>query len=107
VNDAAPVRVGLVGLGYWGPNLARNFDRLPGAELRWCCDRSEEALHRHRPHFPSARFTDRLDDLLADPDTDAIVLATSTCATSPAARVVSSWSGTCCGSTRACASCGS
>jgi predicted dehydrogenase len=77
VNDAAPVRVGLVGLGYWGPNLARNFDRLPGAELRWCCDRSEEALHRHRPHFPSARFTDRLDDLLADPDTDAIVLATS------------------------------
>ena len=33
-------RVGVVGLGYWGPNLARNFDRLPGAELAWLCDES-------------------------------------------------------------------
>jgi len=32
------VRVGVVGLGYWGPNLARNFDRLPGVELTWLCD---------------------------------------------------------------------
>ena len=37
-------RVGLVGLGYWGPNLARNFDQLPGAELAWLCDASEEPL---------------------------------------------------------------
>ena len=41
-----PVRVGVVGLGYWGPNLARNFDRLPGAELHWICDRSGEARER-------------------------------------------------------------
>ena len=39
----APVQVGVVGLGYWGPNLARNFDRLPGAALRWICDESEVA----------------------------------------------------------------
>ena len=38
--------VGVVGLGYWGPNLARNFDRLPDAELTWLCDASEEALAR-------------------------------------------------------------
>ena len=37
-----PVRVGVVGLGYWGPNLARNFDRLPEAELAWICDGSPE-----------------------------------------------------------------
>ena len=37
-----PVRVGVVGLGYWGPNLARNFDRLPGTELRWICDASAD-----------------------------------------------------------------
>jgi hypothetical protein len=35
------VSIGVVGLGYWGPNLARNFDALPDAELRWCCDADE------------------------------------------------------------------
>ena len=33
--------IGVVGLGYWGPNLARNFDALADAELRWCCDADE------------------------------------------------------------------
>ena len=40
------VRVGVVGLGYWGPNLARNFAALEGCELRWCCDLSAEARER-------------------------------------------------------------
>ncbi len=68
--------VGVVGLGYWGPNLARNFDRLPGAELRWLCDASDEALERLGPAFPSARTTSSLDDLLADDSLDAVVVAT-------------------------------
>ena len=42
----SPVRVGVVGLGYWGPNLARNFDRLPQAELCCICDASEDARVR-------------------------------------------------------------
>jgi predicted dehydrogenase len=71
-----PVRIGVAGLGYWGPNLARNFASLPGCELAWCCDASEAARERWRPAFPGARFTADLDDLLADPDLDAIVLAT-------------------------------
>ena len=33
-----PLRIGVVGLGYWGPNLARNFAAIPGCELAWCCD---------------------------------------------------------------------
>jgi predicted dehydrogenase len=70
------VQVGVVGLGYWGPNLARNFDRLPGASLRWICDASEEARERWAPQFPGARATADLDDLLADPDLDAVVVAT-------------------------------
>jgi predicted dehydrogenase len=68
--------VGVVGLGYWGPNLARNFAAIPGCELRWCCDASEPARQRWAPAFPSARFTARFEDLLEDPDLDAIVLAT-------------------------------
>ncbi len=66
----------MVGLGYWGPNLARNFDRLPGSELRWLCDGSEEARSRWLPQFPGARATADLDDLLADPELDAVVVAT-------------------------------
>jgi predicted dehydrogenase len=69
-------RVGVVGLGYWGPNLARNFAAIPGCELAWCCDASEAARARWAPAFPSARFTADLDDLLNDATLDAIALAT-------------------------------
>jgi predicted dehydrogenase len=69
-------RIGVVGLGYWGPNLARNFDRLQGAELRWICDQSEAALARWGADFPRARASADLDELLADPDLDAVVVAT-------------------------------
>jgi predicted dehydrogenase len=72
----APLSVGIVGLGYWGPNLARNFDALPGTELRWCCDGRADARDRFTRQFRAARFTDQIDDLLADPDLDAVVLAT-------------------------------
>jgi predicted dehydrogenase len=70
------VRVGVIGLGYWGPNLARNLDALPGCELAWCCDGSEEARERFEPVFRRARFTGAVEDLIADPDLDAVVIAT-------------------------------
>ena len=71
-----PVSIGVVGLGYWGPNLARNFDALPSATLRWCCDADEAIRARYAAQYPSTRFTAELDDLLSDPQLDAIVLAT-------------------------------
>ncbi len=70
------VTVGVVGLGYWGPNLARNFAGLPGCELAWCCDPSSEARARLEPTFPQTRFTADLDELLADPKLDAVAVAT-------------------------------
>jgi predicted dehydrogenase len=72
----APLRVGVAGLGYWGPNLARNLDALPECDLVWCCDGREEARARIAIAHPGARVTASLDDLLADPALDAIVLAT-------------------------------
>jgi predicted dehydrogenase len=74
--NGSRVSVGLVGLGYWGPNLARNFAALPECELAWCCDADAERRERFAGQFPSARFTDDLDDLLRDPTLDAVVLAT-------------------------------
>ena len=76
MSAAAPLRVGVVGLGYWGPNLARNFDGLPGCELAWICDASEAARERWRASFPGARMAGRLEELLADPALDAVAVAT-------------------------------
>jgi predicted dehydrogenase len=70
------VRVGVVGLGYWGPNLARNLAAIPGCELDWLCDASEQALSEQSRAFPRARATGELEELLTDPSLDAVVLAT-------------------------------
>jgi predicted dehydrogenase len=70
------IRIGVAGLGYWGPNLARNFAAIDGCELAWCCDASEEQRARWSAAFPDARFTGELQDLLDDPELDAVVLAT-------------------------------
>jgi predicted dehydrogenase len=67
-------KVGLAGLGYWGPNLARNFDEL--AELAWLCDLSEENRTRFAGRFPNARMTADFDELLADDSVEAVVVAT-------------------------------
>jgi predicted dehydrogenase len=75
-NAQTPTRVGVVGLGYWGPNLARNFQSMESCELAWCCDPSSEALDLVRGRFPAARLAHHLDELLADESLDAIVLAT-------------------------------
>lgn len=81
------VSVGVVGMNYWGPNLARNFARLPGCRLAWVCDLDEETLGRHRSAHPSARFTTRYEDLLADRDLDAVVIATPVPTHAPLARL--------------------
>jgi predicted dehydrogenase len=65
----------VVGLGYWGPNLARNFALLPDAEVAWLCDGRQEALDRQVPSHPQARLTTDFDDLLTDDSLDAIVIA--------------------------------
>jgi predicted dehydrogenase len=66
----------VVGLGYWGPNLARNFDGLADAELAWCCDERDEVRAKLAAKHPRTRFTGDMEDLLADDALDAIVLAT-------------------------------
>jgi predicted dehydrogenase len=77
VSDAhEPIRVGVVGLGYWGPNLARNFAAIAGCELAWLCDSEAQKREQQSQAFPGARTTDVLGDLLDDPELDAVVLAT-------------------------------
>jgi predicted dehydrogenase len=68
------ITVGLAGLGYWGPNLARNFDEL--AELRWLCDLDPELQATFVPRYPRAQVTPDFDDLVNDDGLDAVVIAT-------------------------------
>ena len=70
------LRIAVAGLGYWGPNLARNLAALPDVELRWLCDASEASRERHAPAFPGARLAASLDEVLADGEVEAVVLAT-------------------------------
>jgi predicted dehydrogenase len=74
--SAQPLRIGVAGLGYWGPNLARNFAAIPGCDLAWCCDPDAGARERAAAAHPGARTTAEFSDLLDDPELDAIVLAT-------------------------------
>ncbi|MET0304760.1 MAG: Gfo/Idh/MocA family oxidoreductase [Solirubrobacterales bacterium] len=70
------LRIGIAGLGYWGSNIARNLDALPGCELAWCCDTDAERRERMRPSFPAARFTADLGEVLADESVAAVAVAT-------------------------------
>jgi predicted dehydrogenase len=74
--SSTQIRIGVAGLGYWGPNLARNFAGLPDCELTWCCDADEAVCARTAGLYPTARATTDLQDLLDDPELDAVVLAT-------------------------------
>jgi predicted dehydrogenase len=67
-------KVGQVGLGVWGSNLARNVDEL--AELVWVCDTSETRREQFTKRYPATRVTGSFDDLLGDPELEAIVIAT-------------------------------
>jgi predicted dehydrogenase len=70
------VRLALVGLGYWGPNLARNLAVLDGAELVALCDANEDRLRRIGRQYPAARLVPAFEDVLADATIDAVVIAT-------------------------------
>jgi predicted dehydrogenase len=70
------VNIALVGLGYWGPNLARNFVALPEATLHTLCDTQTERLERLGRQYPSAKQQTSFEAVLADPTVEAVVIAT-------------------------------
>ena len=72
----APIRVALVGLGYWGPNLLRNFSESAMFELAWACDLRQEALDPIARRYPGIACTTRYEDILRDADVDAVAIAT-------------------------------
>lgn len=70
------VSVGITGYGYWGPNLARNFDGMPGTKVSAVCDSSPDRLDQVRVNQPQAARFGEFVAMLRHPDLDAVVVAT-------------------------------
>jgi predicted dehydrogenase len=69
------LKVGVIGLGYWGPKLARNFHQLPDAQLEWGCDLDQSRLDHIRGLYPEVRTTRDYREVLAS-DVEAVCIAT-------------------------------
>ena len=68
--------VGVIGCGYWGPNLLRNFAENEAAQLRWLCDVDARRLETFARRYPSVRPARNYHELLSDPQLDAVVVST-------------------------------
>ena len=68
------VRVAVIGLGYWGPNLVRNFNGV--GQLHSICDSNEKRLETVGRTYPAAKRFRTVEEVLADPDVGAVAIAT-------------------------------
>jgi predicted dehydrogenase len=71
-----PLRIAVVGLGYWGPNLVRNLHEVEEAEVAYACDLAEANLDKIRRRFPAVPLTTSYADVLGDDTVDAVAIAT-------------------------------
>jgi predicted dehydrogenase len=70
------INIGIIGYGYWGPNLLRNFSELPGAQVRAVADLDRKRLEAVQKRYPTVATTTSFQDLLNDPAIDVIAVAT-------------------------------
>jgi predicted dehydrogenase/protoporphyrinogen oxidase len=75
-RKSKPIRVGVVGLGYWGPQIVRNLADLPGAEIAALCDIRRDPLESVARRFPDVPRVTDFDAMLSDSSVDAVALAT-------------------------------
>jgi predicted dehydrogenase len=71
-----PIGVAVIGAGYWGPNLVRNFQNSSSFHLRWLCDLDRSRAERVVGKYSTVQVSVDLDQVLADPDVDAVAIAT-------------------------------
>ena len=70
------LRVGVIGYGYWGPNIVRNFHGQERSRVIAVCDKSSKSLDRVRQSFPDVRTMSDCNELLTSPDIDAVAVVT-------------------------------
>ena len=76
-GDGNRVNVGVVGVGGWGKNLARNYSQIPEATLHYLCDLDQAKLDTMQRQFNPLKVTTKFEDLLKDEELDAVVIATT------------------------------
>ncbi|QSJ15264.1 Gfo/Idh/MocA family oxidoreductase [Nostoc sp. UHCC 0702] len=70
------INIGVIGYGYWGPNLVRNFAEIPNAQVTKVSDFKPELLAKAQVRYPSIQVTTDCRDIFTDPKIDAVVIAT-------------------------------
>ena len=70
------IKVGVIGCGYWGPNLIRNFNENYQTDLRYACDLDDQRLERIKVRYPAVTVTKNYKDLLRDKDVHVVAIAT-------------------------------
>lgn len=70
------VRIGIIGYGYWGPNLVRNFNATDNCEVKYVADSRQERLNLVKMNYPSINTTTNAQNVIASDEVDAIVIAT-------------------------------
>jgi predicted dehydrogenase len=75
-RNANAVRVGVIGYGYWGPNIVRNFHNVDDCEVAIVCDRSPDALRRVHKSYPGVELTTDFNTILRSSEIDAVAVIT-------------------------------
>src|SRR4249920_3313032 len=75
-DSANLIRVGVIGYGYWGPNIVRNVQTLENAQVVAICDKSSSALRRAARLYPTIHLTTEFADVLQSPDIDVVAVVT-------------------------------
>ncbi len=70
------LNVSVIGIGYWGPNMVRNFFAHPGTTVRACCDLKNDRLTRIRRTYPALEISNDYRDIIKDPKTDLVAICT-------------------------------
>lgn len=70
------IKIGVIGFGYWGPNIVRNFNSIDGAKVVTICDKNQESLNRARKIYPNIMLTSDCDEIMTAPDIDAVAVIT-------------------------------
>jgi predicted dehydrogenase len=71
------VNIGVIGYGYWGPNLVRNFNQIKRSNLTVCCELAEEKIAQIKRLYPKVKVTSDYDTVIQNPDIEAIVIAST------------------------------
>ena len=80
------IKAGVVGAGYWGPNIIRNLHQIPSCEVAVCCDLDDKRLAHMKSLYPTVATTTNYDDLVNDPTIDAVAVCTHVSAHYPLAK---------------------